>query len=146
MIKEFQGDYRFLSNFWVTPVRYRGRVYKSVEHAFQSQKFPEHPNIQEKIESSSLAADAKRIAKENKDQIREDWKIINLQLMHELVKNKFQQNPVLRRNLLGTGYQYLQEGNHWRDDFWGVRLDTGEGRNNLGKILMRVREELRNGE
>ncbi len=37
----------------------------------------------------------------------------------------------------------LQEGNRWGDTFWGVDLRTGKGENKLGKILMRVRKELK---
>lgn len=35
----------------------------------------------------------------------------------------------------------LIEGNDWGDTFWG--MVDGEGENNLGKILMRVREEIK---
>ena len=35
------------------------------------------------------------------------------------------------------------EGNGWHDTFWGVDLKTGEGEKHLGRILMQVREELR---
>ena len=38
---------------------------------------------------------------------------------------------------------HLEEGNWWGDIFWGVDKKTGAGENNLGKILMKVREELR---
>lgn len=44
--------------------------------------------------------------------------------------------------LLATGDAVLKEGNTWNDVFWGVSLKTGQGENNLGKILMRVREKL----
>ena len=37
--------------------------------------------------------------------------------------------------------EYLEEGNNWGDKVWGTV--NGEGENNLGKILMRVRKELR---
>lgn len=31
-IEAFQGRYRFLSNFWLTPIRWRGMTFPSVEH------------------------------------------------------------------------------------------------------------------
>ena len=37
-IGEFQGEYRFLSNFWPAPVEFEGITYPSVEHAYQSAK------------------------------------------------------------------------------------------------------------
>ena len=45
--------------------------------------------------------------------------------------------------LLDTGEEILEEGNTWHDTYWGVDLKTGEGKNMLGSILMRVRNELR---
>lgn len=43
MIREFNGDYRWLSNFSPCNVTIDGLTYPSVEHAYQSQKcsFPE---------------------------------------------------------------------------------------------------------
>ena len=38
MIKEFNGKYRFLSNFWECPVFHEGKVWASSEHAFQAMK------------------------------------------------------------------------------------------------------------
>lgn len=38
----------------------------------------------------------------------------------------------------------LIEGNTWGDTFWGVC--RGKGENNLGKILMRLRSELAQGQ
>ena len=61
--------------------------------------------------------------------------------MEDLLMVKFK-NPELRSRLLATGDAELIEGNNWGDCFWGVCL--GEGRNELGKALMRVRERLQN--
>jgi predicted NAD-dependent protein-ADP-ribosyltransferase YbiA (DUF1768 family) len=43
--------------------------------------------------------------------------------------------------LLATDDEELVEGNWWNDTFWGVC--RGDGENNLGKIIMKVRDELR---
>ena len=41
----------------------------------------------------------------------------------------------------GATTQYIHvEGNNWNDTFWGVC--RGKGRNELGKVLMKVRSEL----
>ena len=50
----------------------------------------------------------------------------------------------LKSKLLSTGDCLLEEGNWWGDKFWGVDIKTREGENHLGKIIMQVREELRN--
>ena len=62
--------------------------------------------------------------------------------MYEIVKEKFTQHEDLKRRLLETGDEELQEGNNWYDTYWGVDIHTGKGLNMLGKILMRIREEL----
>ena len=63
--------------------------------------------------------------------------------MEDIVRAKFTQNQELKQQLIGTGDAYLEEGNTWHDTCWGVDLKTGEGQNHLGKILMKVRQELK---
>ena len=61
--------------------------------------------------------------------------------MLDVVRAKFDQHPDLAQKLLATGDEELVEGNDWGDIYWGVY--KGRGNNMLGKILMRVRAELR---
>ncbi len=67
--------------------------------------------------------------------------------MEQVLRAKFAA-PHLREKLLATGDRVLIEGNHWRDTTWGMVRDktTGEwrGRNELGKLLMKLRDEIRN--
>lgn len=58
------------------------------------------------------------------------------QMLNKEVATKRQQ-----AKLLATRDRMLIEGNDWGDTFWG--MVDGEGENNLGKILMRVREEIK---
>ena len=46
---------------------------------------------------------------------------------------------------LATGDKILVAGNYWRDVFWRVNTRTGQRENRLGKLLMKVREDLKNG-
>lgn len=62
--------------------------------------------------------------------------------MYEICMAKFTQNEDLKEKLLATGNDILEEGNTWGDKVWGTV--NGVGENKLGKILMKVREELRN--
>lgn len=62
--------------------------------------------------------------------------------MYKLLRAKFVQEP-MRSKLLETGEAYLEETNYWKDTFWGVYNGTGENR--LGRLLMLVRDELREG-
>ena len=74
-------------------------------------------------------------------QLRSDWENVKYNVMYEIVKAKFTQNLKLKAKLLETDNQHLEEGNTWGDKIWGTV--NGVGENNLGKILMRVREEIR---
>ena len=60
--------------------------------------------------------------------------------MYRILKIKFSRQP-FRNMLLDTGDAYLEETNYWHDTFWGVY--NGEGRNHLGRLLMVVRDELK---
>ena len=61
--------------------------------------------------------------------------------MREAVRAKFQQHEDLRNTLLATGNAMIVEHTE-RDSYWGDGGD-GSGKNMLGKILMEIREELR---
>lgn len=139
MIKEFRGRYRFLSNFFPCRIDWEGITYPSVEHAYQACKTL---NQKERLRIASLSTpgQAKRIGKELT--IRPDWETVKISIMESLVRQKFSRHPTLKQLLLATANQEIQEGNSWNDTFWGVFLSTGEGRNELGKILMHIRKEL----
>jgi hypothetical protein len=136
-IDSFMGQYRFLSNFWPAHVSYDGVVYKTTEHAFQAAKsldLAERAFVRD-CETARAAKTAGR-----KVTLRPDWEQIKIGVMEDLVRQKFSVAP-LRAMLLSTGDAELVEGNDWSDFFWGVC--DGKGRNEMGKILMRIRAELR---
>ena len=61
--------------------------------------------------------------------------------MHKAVLAKFTQHAGLRQILLATGNAAIVE--HTRNDHYWADGGDGSGKNRLGEILMRVREELR---
>ncbi len=77
-------------------------------------------------------------------ELRPGWDAVRLSAMEEVVRAKFTQNPDLAARLAATGTMPLVEGNFFGDTFWGVDAKTGKGENNLGKILMKIREEFCN--
>ena len=138
-IREFKDAYAFLSNFYRAFVKYKGLIYQNSEAAFQAQK--EIRDEDRKKYTRMNPSQAKLAGRNCK--LRKDWEEIKEQTMYEIVKAKFTQNEALARLLLATGDAYLEEGNWWHDTTWGVC--NGVGQNKLGKILMRVREELDGG-
>lgn len=140
MISQFRDEYRFLSNFWYFHAGDNRRT--TVEHHYQAAKTRTIKEY-EYILNSPSPAEAKRRGR--KVSIREDWEEIKFKHMLELLRWKFTSDRELGELLLNTGHQELQEGNTWGDTIWGVDLKTGKGENNLGKMLMQVRHELKNG-
>lgn len=140
-IHSFRNEYRFLSNFWDAPVTYKGLTYQNAEAAFQAQKCI---GEEEKVRFTTLRSnEAKQLGRQV--QLRPNWENVKLPIMEDIVRAKFTQNEDLKQMLLATGDLVLEEGNTWGDTFWGVDAQTREGRNHLGRILMRVRKELQGG-
>lgn len=138
VIDSFRGQYFFLSNFCEVPVIYDGITYLNNEVAFHAQKTI---NKEERIDFSMLnPSQAKRMGR--RVSLRPDWEEVKFDIMYEICKAKFTQNQSYKENLLKTGDAELIEGNDWGDKIWG-QVD-GIGENHLGKILMRIREELKN--
>ena len=138
VIDKFRGEYAFLSNFAPCKVTYNGRTYKTVEHAFQAAKSLD-PDIRWQFQYCRSAGEAKQRGKMVK--LRPDWEEIKDKVMLTGLRKKFT-DPELRSLLLATGDEELIEGNYWGDTYWGVC--NGAGQNKLGKLLMQVREEIKN--
>ena len=135
MISLFRDKYFFLSNFYPVEIKLDGIVYPNAETAFQAQKTLD---VEERRKFSMLKnpVQAKRLGRKVK--LRDDWEEVKLDIMTEVVSQKFLQHPHLIEMLLQTGDEELIEGNKWGDRFWGVCKDKGE--NHLGKILMKIRD------
>ena len=96
----------------------------------------------EKIKKSHSADEAQRIAYANRDKRREDWDDVKISIMEELLRLKIEQNPYVKKKLLQTGDYMIVEDSP-KDDFWGWGPNRN-GQNNLGKLWMKLREELKN--
>lgn len=146
MIKSFDGAYRFLSNFWPAEVRFNRETYPTTEHAYQAAKTLD-PEEQTQIREAPTPGKAKRYGRYAKK--REDWNHIKIGVMRELLRQKFA-IPELRRMLLETGNENIIEGNTWNDKFWGMAMnangDPVEGENHLGRLIMKIRDEIANQE
>lgn len=139
MITEFRGQWTKLSNYSLGSVWYKDKMYPSAEHAYQAQKSTD-PQIQAKIRNAPTPNIAKKLARTV--ELRPDWEAIKVDIMEEILREKFSQEPE-KSILLSTGNQELIEGNWWGDRFWG-QCPVGNGMNWLGKLLMKIREELWN--
>lgn len=142
VIDSFRGQYRFLSNFYNSPISLHGRHWSTVEHVFQAAKTLDKVE-RENIRNLSTPAQAKKKGKTL--QIRPDWEDVKYEVMLRCIRLKFVQNQGLRNFLLDTGNALLIEGNTWHDNIWGdcrcPKCRYVEGKNYLGLILTQVRQE-----
>jgi ribA/ribD-fused uncharacterized protein len=152
-ISDFSGHYAFLSNFSPTSVYIligtKWTRCPTVEHGFQASKtLVRHQR--ERIVSAASPGEAKRLG-QHVSRVSY-WDEVKIVVMLELLRQKFSHSQ-LRNRLLRTEDIPLIEGNHWHDNFWGVCVCgndasslgacDGSGHNWLGKLLMRVRRDIR---
>lgn len=135
MVKQFRDEFKFLSNFYITPITYRGSNYRSVEHAFQASKCT---LLKDKmlIKNTSNPAEVRSLGRQVN--MRDTWHLERISVMTELLRIKFN-NPDLQQRLIKLDGEEIVEGNFHHDTFWGqcfCRYHKGAGDNQLGKILM----------
>ncbi len=136
-ITSFQGEYRWLSNFWPAKVELDGMIFNSVEHAYVAAKTLDM-EVRKQIQNIERPGEVKKLGRSIP--LRSDWEEIKLQVMENLLCQKFLGHSDLKRSLLGTGKYNIIEGNTWNDIFWGVC--KGRGENHLGKLIMKIRSEI----
>lgn len=139
VISEFQGEYRFLSNFYPCgPIHTLGFAYPTVEHAYQASKtFDKDVHLALTLDVSP--GQAKRFGASV--DLRPDWDDVKLGIMRGLLEQKFAPTTELWRMLQATKGSELIEGNTWGDTFWG-QCPIGTGKNHLGLLLMSIRDDI----
>lgn len=142
------------SNFQVCQLTYKGLVFPTTEHAFMWEKARHFGDTQamQEILNARTPADAKAIGRRVKNFNAAEWDKVSEQYMFEVNLAKYRQNFNLAQYLLATGDKTLVETNA-KDQIWGVGLYASDnrvldeskwlGQNRLGKVLMRVRQILR---
>jgi ribA/ribD-fused uncharacterized protein len=130
------------------PIIVNDTLVRSSEALYQAMKFTHRPDIQEKILSEKSPMTAKMIGKPYRDYIRSDFEEIKVRLMKWSVRAKLLANyEKFSLSLLSSNQKYIVEESR-RDSFWGAkRTDEGLliGVNVLGRILMELRAELKEG-
>lgn len=129
-----------LSTFSEHPVTLEDGEWPSVEHYFNAMMFTDG-DLRERIRAASHPADTRKLAKRHKRDARADWKRIAETVMTRALYVKCRQHADVARALLDTGNSVIVERSQY-DYHWGCGRD-GRGHNAYGKILMAVRERLR---
>lgn len=144
-----KDETRFLSNFYPYKkdskfysdlvIEFEGLIFDCTENAYQAAKTND---IELKKQISTMNPyDVVEMAKSGQIPPKENWNEIKLEVMYYLVFQKFNNNKELKQMLIDTQDALLEEGNTWDDTFWGIC--NGVGQNHLGKILMKVRDEIK---
>lgn len=137
MIDRFKGEYDYLSNRYACKFVWQGLRYGNAEAAFQSSKCTDETRRKVFCNCS-----ADKAALKGKDIVpASGWENERLDIMESILTAKFEQNPCLMKRLLETGNTFLINGNSKQETFWGIDLYSWQGENNLGEILMTIRDK-----
>jgi len=119
------------------------------EALYQACRFPHLPEVQRQIIAERSPMTAKMRSKPSRDNSRPDWDIVRTKIMRWCLQVKLVQNwDKFSKLLLETGDLPIVEDSR-KDDFWGAKPEDEQilvGANVLGRLLMQLREQVKNGE
>ena len=137
----YENEFYPLSNFSSFCVDWVGYRFHTAEAAYHWSKFGGYYDIKLAIREATSAHEAMKIAHKNEAYVRKDWDYIKDAVMLDILRAKVAQHDYVLKKLLETGDRELVE-NSWRDDYWGWG-ENKDGKNNLGKLWMIVRDEIK---
>lgn len=138
----YEREFYPFSNFSSFAVQWRGKLWPTSEHAYQAAHFFDTaPQLVEEIQACPSAHEAEKLAKANSDKLPANWSKIKIEIMEDICRHKLLQHAYIKRKLLQTDDFLLAEDSP-KDSFWGWGADH-KGRNELGKVWMRLRDWLR---
>jgi ribA/ribD-fused uncharacterized protein len=138
-------DRNWFSNFlpYKVPLQYEGETFATPEHFYQAMKVFDPENFQ-RVARAATPRKAKNLGRELKDRL--DWEYAKIPAMRHAQEHRIETDPNFTRQLQETGLFEIVEWNTWCDNYWGhcTCEDCQElpKLNNLGKILMQLREKL----
>lgn len=132
-----------LSNWSAHAVDIWDMHFPTLEHAYHWRKYDAAaPDVAAQVLVAPSPWAAMQVDRRaGKGRRREDWQDVKVSVMEELMRAKVGQNQDVKECLLKTGTKRIIE-NSPVDAFWGCGPD-GNGQNMTGKLLMKIREELR---
>ena len=140
----YERTFYTFSNFSSFQVEWKGKLWPTSEHAYQAARYMGvRDDLVEKIRNMRSAHEAYDFMRNNRSDERPDWYNEKRAIMKDIVRCKLSQHKYVQQKLLGTGDALIVEDSPV-DPYWGWGKDR-QGENNLGKIWMELREELRDG-
>lgn len=142
------------SNWYSCKIPYMGYSFNSTEQAYQFAKaiYCDDESAALKIRFTTDPKSAKVLGSQVKGLAETDWERTKSEIMYELIKIKFTEIPELKQEILKTGNKQLAECG--TDEYYsiGITINSRDvfdqskwlGTNTLGKILCKVRDDIRN--
>jgi N-glycosidase YbiA len=161
--RENEAPYGCFSNYYPAEIVVDGKKFASSETYYQACKFSHCPEYFELIRTAKTIHQSKVLASQQTKSpfanaawfqslqpiildsikkgicIRKDWESVKLQVMETALKHKFCQHHSLRKVLIDTDGKEIREMSPY-DLYWGFGKN-GQGKNHLGKLLMKIRTE-----
>ena len=138
---KLENPYKVFSTSYTSPFSLDGKVWPTVTHYFQAQKFPSDPLYQETIRTSKKPEEAIKLGKSIDRPARPDFELYMDDIMRRGLEAKFEQTPPFKQLLLDTGNKTLLHVNP-TDSYWGLGKDR-KGKNRLGQLLIELRDKIR---
>jgi len=135
-------EFYCLSNFSAFQIVWKGKLFPTAEHAYHWEKFiPSTPtHFKDMVQFATSAHEAYRLGQSLLYR-RKDWDDVKLDIMECICRVKMNQHHYVYKKLRETGGRILVEDS-WRDDYWGWGPNQ-QGANHLGRIWMKIREEIK---
>jgi ribA/ribD-fused uncharacterized protein len=134
-----EDRWHYLSPFSAHEIEIDGVVYKTAEHAYQSLRMV--LEAREQIMQARSPMEAWRHAQVAKEKGNVDSLCNKDQLMEKIFRAKLTQHDDIREILLESGDRELLKV-YPADYYWGTGAD-GTGENKMGKLWMKLRDELK---
>jgi N-glycosidase YbiA len=137
------APYGCFSNFSPHSIELAGVKWATVEHYYQAHKFlgTKCEHLMAEIQAAPSPELAAKIGRDPVYQMCPNWDLTKCDVMYRAVLQKFSTHSEIEQVLLDTLDAEIIEDSPV-DYFWGCGIDR-TGLNHLGRILMRVRAELR---
>ena len=135
--------YGCFSNFSPHEIYLQGTSWSTVEHYYQAQKFVGTIDaaLVQMIYTAQTPEEAAALGRDRTRLVRPEWEQVKTEVMREAILKKFLTHRDIQAILISTENELIVE-NSPCDYFWGCGEDK-TGDNHLGRILMSVRQEIR---
>lgn len=138
-INFYTPEFYVFNNFSAHAIEFKGKLYPTCEHAYQAAKCTD-PQGREAIRHARSPLEAKRLANETYRAAKDpEWRSKKVTVVEAILRAKLAQHPEAQEALSKSGHEEIVEDSP-TDYFWGEGAD-GSGRNMLGKIWMKLRDE-----